>query len=248
VNHTWIYTTLSVTIISLVSLTGVLVITFTKKLSKSRLLNMVGLSAGGMLGGAFFHLLPESLSNQNITTVSTVALTGIFTSYCIEMLLNWRHCHIPTSDDHPHTFVYMNLIGDGVHNFIDGLVIAGAFQVDNNLGLVTTLAIILHEIPQEIGDFGVLLYGGFETRRAIMYNLLTGVTAIIGAFLALILGSRLTVLSDSLIPFAFGNFIYIAGSDLVPELRDEKDFLKSVVQLSYMVSGVVLLYLLRFIE
>ena len=135
----------------MVSLIGVLVIPFGHKLTESRLLYLVAFSAGGMLGGAFFHLLPEALETLNVTTVSTLALAGIFTSYCIEMLLNWRHCHIPTSEDHPHTFTYMNLIGDGVHNFIDGLVIGGAFQVDYKLGFVTSVAIILHRFLRRLG-------------------------------------------------------------------------------------------------
>jgi zinc and cadmium transporter len=192
-------------------------------------------------------LLPESLEVLNVSTFSSLALTGIFTSYVIEMLLHWRHCHVPTSEDHPHTFVYMNLFGDGVHNFIDGLVIAGAFQINTRLGLVTSVAIILHEIPQEIGDFGVLVYGGIETCKALMYNLLSGVTAILGAIVSLIIGIRIAGLSQFLVPFAFGNFLYIAGSDLVPELRDEKELSRGLVQLFFMIVGVLLLYFLRFL-
>jgi zinc and cadmium transporter len=209
---------------------------------------MVSLSAGGMLGGALFHLLPESLETYEITTASTIILAGIFTSYLIEMLLYWRHCHIPTSIEHPHTFVYMNLIGDGVHNFIDGLVIAGAFQLSHRIGFVTSLAIILHEIPQEIGDFGVIVYGGVEVRKALYYNLLSGLAAILGVVFYFTLNSAVVGLSGYLIPFAVGNFIYIAGSDLVPEIRDEKDLSRGLTHFFFMLIGVFLLYLVRFIE
>ena len=218
-NYTWLYTVLSVITISLISLIGAFIVALNYKLTKSRLLNLVSLSAGGMLGGAFFHILPESLKIHNITTVSVYALSGLFMSYCIEMLLNWRHCHVPTSEGHPHSFVYMNLIGDGVHNFIDGMVVAGAFQIDHRLGFVTCIAIILHEIPQEIGDFGVIIYGGFDTRSALLFNLLSGVTAVFGALISLVMSSLVGELTSFLVPFAFGNFLYIAGSDLVPELR-----------------------------
>ena len=142
----------------------------------------------------------------------------------------------------------MNLIGDGVHNFIDGVVIAGTYMVDIRIGIITTLAIILHEIPQEIGDFGVIVYGGVEARKAIYYNLLSGVTAIGGALLALLLGEYIEAFSVSIIPIALGNFLYIACSDLVPELKDEKNLSYGIIRLSLLVFGVSLLYFFTFLE
>lgn len=239
---------LSVTVISLISLIGVLVLSIDKNISKRKLMYLVSFSVGGLLGGAFFHLLPESLEKYNVKVVSVFILSGIFVSFFIEMVLNWRHCHIPTSMDHPHTFVYMNLIGDGVHNFIDGLIVGGAFLVDINLGFATSLAIILHEIPQEIGDYGVLVYGGMRPRKALYLNLCSGLTAIFGALIALALNNFVDVLTGYLLPFAVGNFLYIAGSDLVPELKDEKDLGESLIQLFVMIVGVILLYALTFVE
>jgi zinc and cadmium transporter len=131
---------------------------------------------------------------------------------------------------------------------IDGIVVAGAYQVDVKLGIITTLAIILHEIQQEIGDFGVIVFGGMSEKKAILYNLLSGFTAIFGAVLSLLMSNHITWLSSSLIPFAFGNFLYIAGSDLVPELKDEKNPLRGAIQLFYMILGVLLLYSLRFLD
>lgn len=204
-------------------------------------------SVGGLLGGAFFHLVPEAIEiNGEVLKVSTWLLVGIFASYILEMVLKWRHCHIPTSDEHPHSFAYINLIGDGVHNMIDGIIIGGAYLTSTSLGVATTIAVCLHEIPQEIGDFGVLIYAGMTRRRALLLNLASASTAILGVVIALSLSAYVENLVALLLPFAAGNFIYIAGSDLVPELQDEKQLSSSLVQLALMVLGLSLLYLLKF--
>jgi len=242
----WFSTLLMVSVISLVSLVGVLFL-LRKGLEKDGILYLVSLSVGGLFGGAFLHLLPESLEIQSVEAVSLTILMGILSSYFIEMLLKWRHCHIPSSSEHPHTFAYMNLIGDGLHNFIDGMVVAGAFLSSMSLGYATSIAIILHEVPQEIGDFGVLLFGGMNVKKALAFNLLSGLTAVAGAVLALMIGGVSEGLTGFLLPFAVGNFVYIAGSDLVPELQDDKPLVNSLIQLAFMVLGVGLLYLLRFI-
>jgi zinc and cadmium transporter len=174
---------------------------------------------------------------------------GIIISFIIEKMLQWRHCHIPTSEEHPHSFAYMNLLGDGVHNFIDGLIIGGSYLVNIPVGIATTLAVALHEIPQEIGDFGVLIYGGFSRSRAISFNLATALTAILGTLVALSLGVFAQNFIPFIIPFAAGNFIYIAGSDLIPELRrEEPRLVKSILQLVAFVLGVLILYSLVFLE
>jgi zinc and cadmium transporter len=235
-----------VSVISLVSLVGVLFL-LRNGVEKDGLMCLVSLSVGGLFGGAFLHLLPESLEIQSVEAVSLTILSGILSSYFIEMLLKWRHCHIPSSSEHPHTFAYMNLIGDGIHNFIDGMVVAGAFLSSMSLGYATSIAILLHEVPQEIGDFGVLLFGGIDVKRALAYNLLSGLTALAGAVLALLIGGVSEGLTGFLLPFALGNFVYIAGSDLVPELQDEKPLVKSLAQLVFIMLGVGLLYMLKFI-
>jgi len=236
---------MSAVFVSLLSLIGAVLIASRRKLSKSQTLSLVSFSVGGLLGGAFLHLLPEAVEmNDSIMTVSIYTLTGLFTSYIVEMVLKWRHCHIPTSDEHPHSFAYMNLIGDGIHNMIDGIIIGGAYLTSSALGVATTLAICLHEIPQEIGDFGVLMYAGMKPRRALSLNLLSALTAILGVILSLTLSRYVENLVSFLLPFAAGNFIYIAGSDLVPELQDEKELFNSVVRLALMFSGVILLYIL----
>ena len=220
---------------------------FKRELSKRQVLYLVSFSVGGLLGGAFFHLVPEAIEiNGEVLMVSTWLLVGIFTSYILEMVLKWRHCHIPTSDEHPHSFAYINLIGDGIHNMIDGIIIGGAYLTSTSLGVATTIAVCLHEIPQEIGDFGVLIYAGMTRRRALLLNLASALTAVLGVVVALTLSAYVENLVSLLLPFAAGNFIYIAGSDLVPELQDEKRLSSSLVQLALMMLGLSLLYLLKF--
>jgi zinc and cadmium transporter len=241
----WIASLISVIVVSLISLVGAVTLVFNGDLSKGQLMALVGFSAGGMLGGAFLHLIPEAFNKFSSDVVSIYLVLGVFSSFTVEMLLEWRHCHVPTCDDHPHSFAYVNLLGDGVHNFIDGLIIGGSYLVSFGLGLSTTLAVIMHEIPQEIGDFGVLIYAGMKPGKALLFNLISALTSIIGALLVLGLGSSIGGLSEFLVPFAAGNFVYIAGSDLVPELKDQKDVGRGLFQLGLMGLGVLLMYMLK---
>ena len=243
----WFSSLISVLIVSSLSLVGAVALLFKRELSKRQVLSLVSFSVGGLLGGAFFHLVPEAIEiNGEVLRVSTWLLVGIFMSYILEMVLKWRHCHIPTSDEHPHSFAYINLVGDGVHNMIDGIIIGGAYLTSTSLGVATTIAVCLHEIPQEIGDFGVLVYAGMTRRRALLLNLVSASTAVLGVVIALTLSAYVENLVALLLPFAAGNFIYIAGSDLVPELQDEKQLSSSLVHLALMVLGLALLYLLKF--
>ncbi len=244
----WFSSLLSVFIVSSLSLVGAGSLLLEKQLSKRQVLYIVSFSVGGLLGGAFFHLVPEAIEiNGEVLRVSTWLLVGVFTSYILEMVLKWRHCHIPTSDEHPHSFAYVNLVGDGIHNAIDGIIIGGAYLTSTGLGVATTIAVCLHEIPQEIGDFGVLVYAGMTRRRALLLNLASASTSVLGVVIALTLSAYVENLVALLLPFAAGNFIYIAGSDLVPELQDEKSLSNSLIQLALMVLGLSLLYLLKFI-
>jgi zinc and cadmium transporter len=176
-------------------------------------------------------------------------LMGILFSFIVEKFLQWRHCHIPTSNEHPHSFAYMNLFGDAVHNFIDGLIVGGSYLVSIPIGISTTLAVVFHEIPQELGDFGVLIHGGFNKNKAVWFNLLTALTAILGAVIAFVAGTTLEGFIPLLIPFAAGNFIYIAGSDLIPELRkDEPDLKKAILQVISIILGVAVMLLILLLE
>ncbi|MBD3362766.1 ZIP family metal transporter [Candidatus Dojkabacteria bacterium] len=241
--QTLFYATLAILATSLVSLVGVFTLPIKEKQLKSLLLYLVSLSTGGLFGGAFFHLIPESIENNGYgVDTSFLLLFGIFVFFTIEKFIHWRHCHIPTTEEHPHPYAYMNLIGDLVHNFTDGLLIGGSFLVNPGLGLSTTLAVILHEIPQEIGDFGVLIHGGFSKKKALFTNLVISLSAFIGMLVSLGLGVRIENYSYYLLPFTAGGFIYIASSDLIPQLHKETCLANSIKQIGIMCAGIGLMY------
>ena len=237
---------LSTVIISLLSFLGVLTLAFKKQTLNKILFYLVSLSIGGLMGGAFLHLLPEAVEETNSINVFLYALLGFFLFLIIEKVIHWRHCH--KNDCTIHSFAYMNLIGDGVHNFIDGLIIAAAFLTNFGVGIASTIAIFLHEVPQEIGDFGVLVYGGVERKKALFYNFLTALTAVAGGIIGYYLLSYTQAFSAFLIPAAAGGFVYIAASDLIPEIRKENSVKKSILNFAIIFLGVLAMYALRFLE
>ena len=246
----WILGLLSVFAVSMISLIGVLALWISDKKLKKTFIYLVSFAAGGLLGDAFLHLLPEAAEETGLgITTSLLIIMGILSSFAVEKFLQWRHCHIPTSNEHPHSFAYMNLFGDAVHNLIDGLIIGGSYIASIPLGIATTIAVIFHEVPQELGDFSVLVYGGFNKKKALMFNFLTALTAIVGALIAFVVGSTIGGFVPLLIPFAAGNFIYIAGSDLIPELRkDTPEPKKAALQMTSLILGVVPMLLLLLLE
>lgn len=234
-----IYTFLSVIIVSALSFIGALSLAVSLKKLKNIVIFLVSLSAGSLLGGATLHLLPEAISECGSTmSIWYYFLAGIIIFFILEKIICWRHCHIHTSDEHPHSLGLMNLIGDGLHNFIDGMVIAGAFLVNSQLGFITTIAVITHEIPQEIGDFGVLLQAGYSRAKALFLNFLTALTAVLGAGLAILIGSRIENFTAVILSFTAAGFIYIATADLIPELKKDNRLLKSLGQLGSILLGV----------
>lgn len=246
----WVLGLISVVAISVISLGGILIFWVADKKLKKAFVYMVSFAAGGLFGDVFLHLIPEMVGETGfLTTSSIVIIMGILSSFAVERFLQWRHCHVPTSAEHPHSFAYMNLFGDGVHNLIDGLIVGGSYIASIPLGIATTIAVIFHEIPQEMGDFCVLVYGGFTKRKALMFNFLTALTAVVGATIAFLVGSAIEGFVPLLIPFAAGNFIYIAGSDLIPEIRkDTPEPKKAALQMASLVLGVVPMLLLLLME
>ncbi len=246
----WVLGLLSVVAISMISLAGALTLSLARKKTDNVLLFIVSFAAGGLLGHAFFHLIPEAAGETGLEiTVSLLIIVGILSSFTVERFLQWRHCHVPTSREHPHSFAYMNLFGDAVHNLIDGIIVGGSYIASVPLGIATTIAVMLHEIPQELGDFSVLIYGGFSRKKALLFNLLTALTAIVGAVIAFAIGSAVEGFVPLLIPFAAGNFIYIAGSDLIPELRkDEPNPKKATLQFISISLGVVTMLCLLLLD
>jgi zinc and cadmium transporter len=242
----YLYTLISVLAVSLFSLIGVFILAIKWNNLNKLTVFLVSLSAGTLLGDSFLHLLPEAVRENSGADTWLWLLAGILFFFILEKVIHWRHCHLPTTEDHPHPFGLMNLVGDGLHNFLDGIIIAGSFLVNINLGLATTIAVIAHEIPQEISDFGVLVYAGFSRAKALVLNLLSASLAIIGALLALTIGGQTDSFTDFIIPFTAGNFIYIATSDLFPELKKDNDKLhQAFFQLASIIIGIAIMLALK---
>lgn len=246
---TWIYAIASVVLVSVVSFVGVLALSVKDQLLKKTLIFFVAFSAGALIGDAFLHLLPEAVDKNGFNVeVSAAIFGGIIVFFLLEKILRWRHCHDTSCDDHPKHLGQMNLIGDGVHNLIDGLLIGASFLVSVPVGIATTTAVVLHEIPQELGDFGVLLHSGFSKKRAILFNFLSACMAILGALIALILGTKIGAFGDAMIPFAAGGFLYIALSDLIPELHKEVRWQSAISHLIFLILGIGTMLLLLLVE
>ena len=247
----WLYPIISVLIVSSIAFIGLWAFAMKTRSLEKIVLYLVSFSAGALLGDAFLHLLPEAAEASGFgLSVSLYVLSGILLSFIIEKVI-WRHCHIhECSAGHHHArpqpFAYLNLIGDGVHNFIDGLIIGASYLVSVPVGISTTLAVILHEIPQEIGDFGVLIHGGFKRTEALFYNFMSGISAIIGVLVALF-AAQTTSITNFLVPFAAGNFIYIAASDLIPEVKHDRVLRNNLIHFAAFLAGIAVILGTRLI-
>jgi zinc and cadmium transporter len=239
------YIILATFAIALIAFIGIFTLAMREQLLNKILIILVSLSAGALMGGAFIHLLPESIEKSGDGNILLFVLVGFVLFFIIEKVLHWRHCHKGKCD--VHTFHYMNLIGDSVHNFIDGLIIAASFIVSIPLGLTTTIAIAAHEIPQEIGDFGVLIYGGFEKKKAIVLNFIVALIVVAGGFVGYFISKSIEQVAVYLLPFAAGGFIYIAATDLVPEIKKELDIKKSMATIFVFICGILIMWLIKFV-
>jgi zinc and cadmium transporter len=244
----------SVVVVSLVSFTGI----FVMALKRERLVRMfsflVPLAVGALFGDAFFHLIPESFKDADNPLLPSLFLTlGIISFFSIEKVLHWHyhgveeHAAAVPRRDARHLGPLI-LISDGFHNFIDGVIIAVSYLAGLEVGVATTLAVVLHEIPQEIGDFSVLLYAGYERRTALFYNFLSALTAVAGAVIILLFDALPEALLQGVMPFIAGVFIYIAGSDLVPELHKNGNIKTAFTEVMGMGLGFLVMYLLLFLE
>jgi len=247
--ESWLYALISVIIVSLISLIGIFTLAINSNILRKVLLLLVSFAAGALLGDVFIHLLPEVVEEFGFSLeVSLYVLVGILIFFVLEKVVQWRHCHTPTSKVHVHPVVFMNLIGDGLHNLIDGMIIAGSYITSIPLGIATTIAVILHEIPQEIGDFGVLLHGGFKRAKALLFNFIFALFSVLGALIVLAIGSAIENFPMIILPITAGGFIYIAGSDLIPELHKTcVPASKSVAQLIAFVAGMFVMLLLLLV-
>jgi zinc and cadmium transporter len=231
---------LSGVLMSAIALVGAVTLLLSEATLSRILLPLVAFSAGSLLGGAFFHMLPASLDRGgDFSRVSVIVLAGFCAFFVLEQFLHWHHCRRAGSD-HKEPLTYLVLIGDGLHNFLGGLAIAGTFLIDVRLGIVSWLAAAAHEIPQELGDFGVLVHGGWPKRQALLLNLLSALMFLVGSMLAYAASFAIDV--SWLVPFAAGNFIYIGASDLIPEIKQHPSAVANLVHLAAFLSGLALLY------
>jgi len=231
-------------VISSGSLVGVLTLAINQKFLSKILMSLVSLSAGTMLSATFLHLLPEAVGALGITLPFELTLISFISFFILERFLHWRHCH---HEDHlaKHTMGTMNLIADAIHNFLDGVLIAASFVSGPGLGIIATLAIALHEIPQEIGDFGVLLHSGYSRRKALISNILVSLTAIVGGILGYFMSYTMSEFASYLIPIAAGGFIYISAADLIPELKKETSTKRTLAMIATFLFGVIIMYLIK---
>lgn len=239
----YVFAIVAVSIVSLLSLLGAGLLVFGRIHLNKIMSPLIAISSGVLLGSTFFDLIPESIEHLP-DHAFIVILSGIIVFFSLEKLLNWHH-HI--DGDHAgesKVAGHLSLIGDGIHNFIDGVVIGGAFLVSIPLGISVTTAVIAHEIPHELADFTILLHSGFSNKKALLYNFLSAATAILGTLLVLAMDSFAHAIVPYLIPFAAGNFLYIAMSDLIPELHHKNTKLISIIQIVALVSGVLMVKML----
>ncbi len=214
--------------------------------------HLVSFATGTLLGAAFLGLLPHALdlaADSDVHTVPLAVLLGLLGFFLLEKLVIWRHCHEDhcavhgsEPDNHKRSTGAMILIGDGLHNFLDGILIAGAFLTDIHLGIVTSLAVAAHEIPQEVGDFAVLLHSGYTRGKAFFYNVLSSLTTVVGGVLAWYALQDLQAALPFVLAVAASSFIYIAVADLIPTLHQRTQGRATIQQVTLIAIGVLLIY------
>ena len=246
----YLYTFGAVAVISAISLIGIFLLSRQEETLRRFLYILISIAVGALLGDAFLHLLPEAFEEaESSSLVSLLVIGGILFFFVLEKFLHWHHHGEDTEEErHIHPVGKLILFSDGVHNFLDGVIIAASFMVSIPVGVATTIAVILHEIPQEIGDFAVLLHSGYTRTKALFLNFLSALTALLGALLFFALGDIAETFVLYCIPMAAGGFIYIAVADLIPELHKTKRLRHSLAQIMAVLLGVALMYLLLFLE
>ncbi len=245
---------IAVSLVSALSLIGVAALAWREAFLRKILFFLISLAAGALLGDAFIHLIPEAFEEvESPLIVSLLILAGFLVFFVLEKLLKWHHVHTDEpllAEEHIriHPVGHLVLISDGLHNLVDGVAIGAAFMVSIEVGIATTIAIVLHEIPQEIGDFALLIHAGFSRTKALLMNFLSALSAFVGVGLAFWLGGIFESATPLIAAFAAGMFVYIAGSDLIPELHKTSGFKRSLIQLAAIVVGLAVMVLLLGLE
>jgi len=240
---------ISTVLVSLISLIGLITISFKKDFIKKILLILVAFAAGVMLGASFFDVLPEAVQilGENIFFY---VLVGILIFFTVERYIHWHHCHhYHEKHEEIQPMAYLNLIGDGVHNFIDGTIIAASFLTGLQLGIISTIAIVAHEIPQEMGDFAILVKSGLKPKKALFYNLLTAFLCVIGGLITLFFANSFQNIAPILLSLAGGGFIYLSLVDIVPDLHKETSMKKIILESLFLFLGILIIfYLTKFLS
>lgn len=242
---TWLYALSSTMIVSMISLIGIVTVGVNIDKLRRIIFILVSLAVGSLFGDAFIHLIPEAFEqNKDTRSVALGILGGILFFFLIEKFIRLHHDHTD-EEEHISSVGYMNIIANGVHNFIDGLLIGISYLANIEIGIATTIAVVAHEIPHEISEFGVLIHSGFTKRKALIYNFLSASISFIGTTLVLIIGNEAGAMIKYLIPFAAGGFVYIAGSNLIPELHKESKIKKSAIQIIAIIFGISTMMLMK---
>jgi len=232
--------------VSLVSLVGIFFLSLKEENLKKSVGIFLSLAIGALLGDAFIHLIPETLEKfSNKTLAGLLIIIGIIIFLIIEKFLHWHHHENDSELNHIHPAGKLILFTDGFHNLIDGIIIGVSFLVSIPIGIATTLAVVLHEIPQEVGDFAVLIHSGYSKKRALLLNFLSALTAVIGVIIAFVFGSVAETFTLWILPIAAGGFIYIALADLIPELQKTTKIKYSVIQITTLLFGIFIMFLLK---
>lgn len=248
-NTIYIYSFLSVLVVSLVSFVGAFTLSLRTEVLKKYLTLFISLAIGALLGDVFIHLIPESFATGHRELVSILFIVGIFGFFLLEKYLHWHHHEDDSNEEgHIHPVGKLVLFGDGLHNFLDGVIIGVSFLISIPVGIATTIAVILHEIPQEIGDFAVLIHSGYEKSKALWLNFASAILSFLGLAFAFILGEFSEHLAEYILPIAGGGFIYIALADLIPELQKSKRLKDILFQSIFLILGVIIMLALTLIE
>lgn len=239
------YIILSVLIVSFSSVIAAIPLLLKKKVSKHTQLFLLSVSVGVLLGSVFIVLLPEAVSHKYTLGVALNVLLGFLIMFIIEKFVHFHHSKKHEHDEFGHSHAYsiapLNLIGDGIHNFVDGMVIAGSYAVNTTVGIAATISVLFHELPQEIADFGVLLYSGFSKKKALFFNLMSALTAVLGAIFGIFLTGKMHSFTEFILPFAAGNFLYIAASNLLPELHRHCKLRETFVHVLAILIGITII-------
>jgi zinc and cadmium transporter len=261
----WVLTLASVLVVSVLGFVGVVMLTAKRLRSHILLIFVIAVAAGTLIGDALFHLLPEAVEARGafVSEISLFVVAGFLVFYMFEAALRWRHAHAEAAHTHdaehethhasnpaerPKPFGWLNLASDGLHNFVDGGIIAATYLVDPRLGLATTVAVAIHEVPTEFGDFGVLLSAGIQPRKALLYNFVSALTALAGALFILLVPASSEAMGTYGVPLIAGGFLYIAAADLVPELHHHTGPRYVVLTTVGLILGLAAMYAFLFME